>query len=128
MVVVEKLNALRQFKHCEDFDWLRTKCLQAIFVPKRLLRWAPLLFLGDRTDCPLCVAAGHFCPVLWLPFPSSRSPSQAVFFFFFLLDLLFIKGLRKPFYLTYFSVVSQTFPRPAQIFIWHYVFRNRRSM
>lgn len=45
------------------------KCLQAIFVPKRLLRWAPLLFLGDRTDCLLCVAVGHFCLFSLAVFP-----------------------------------------------------------
>lgn len=32
-------------------------CLQPIFVPKKLLSWPQLLFLGDRTNCLLCVAA-----------------------------------------------------------------------
>ena len=56
--------------------WLAVnKCLQAIFVPTTLLRWALLLFLGDRTDCLLCAAAGSF---LWLTFSPSWSLSQAL--------------------------------------------------
>lgn len=72
-----KTNCIKAIQASYQFWFVVNKCLQAIFVPERPLRWARLLFLGDRTDCLLCVAVGHFCLFSLAVFPSLWSASRA---------------------------------------------------
>lgn len=122
-----KQTAFRQFKHCIGFDWLWTNVCRLSLFQRDCSDGLSSCFLETGLTVSFVQLLVIFASFLWLSLRSSRSPPEAVSGTIFV-DVVIYEGLRKPFYLCKFSALSQTFPRPPQIFICHYVCRNRKSM